>query len=249
VALLKLYDILTPRRQNATISGEQRVVVAAESRTTPTRLPHAEGCRRLDLVCLEFEVRGFELFYARDASARGTAVQPRAEAFYRILSSVRNDFDGPVGQIARMTSNGEPLSFESRAMAKIHTLHTARDQKIASYSFHAWLLRGPLVRLSHRHRTPRRSGARRGDARGDDNSPIGMLCTGKSRSGMALGFHRRIPGARVLARLEMLLSARDGSLRRVILRGGSFSRTRHPGRRDGLPRIAHFLHRGATAAG
>jgi hypothetical protein len=100
------------------------------------------------------------------------------------------------------------------------------------------------MRLGRRNRT-----SRWGDSRRDDTSPFGVLCAGKSRSGMALGFHRRIPGARVLARLEMPLGAGDGGLRRVIIWGSSFRRARHPGSRDGLPCIAHFLHRGASATG
>jgi hypothetical protein len=100
------------------------------------------------------------------------------------------------------------------------------------------------MRLSRRDRT-----SRSGDAWRNDTGPICVLCTGKSRSCVALRFHRSIPGTRVLARLEMLLGARDGGLRRIIIRGGYFRRARHPGSRDGLPCIAHFLHRGASAAG
>ena len=96
----------------------------------------------MDLV-REFGVRGLEFFYARDASACRTAVQPRMEACHGLLSSVRNDLDGAIGQVAGMTADGQPLGFESRAVAKIHALHPARDQKITSYSFHPAL---PAVR-------------------------------------------------------------------------------------------------------
>ena len=78
---------------------------------------------------------------------------------------------------------------------------------------------------------------------------IGMLRVGERCTGVALGLHRRQAGACVLLSLKMLLGACDRSLRRIVFRGRSLRGTRSMRGDDGLARIAHFLHRGACAAG
>ena len=70
---------------------------------------------------------------ARDPRHRGPVVQPLAEGFDRHSRALRNDLDRPVGQIAGETRDGQPLSFESRALAEVHTLHPAGDPEAPGY--------------------------------------------------------------------------------------------------------------------
>jgi hypothetical protein len=76
----------------------------------------------------------------------------------------------------------------------------------------------------------------------------GVLRPGKSRSGVPLSLHRCQPGTSVLLSLEVLLGAGDRGRRRIQIRRISFGRSRDPGSRYGLTRVAHFLHRRAAAA-
>ena len=64
---------------------------------------------------------------------------------------------------------------------------------------------------------------------------------------MLLGLQRRVARPDVLLRLQVILSARYRRLSCIVIGGTPAFRAGLMGRRDRLPRIAHFLHGSAGA--
>ena len=73
--------------------------------------------------------------------------------------------------------------------------------------------------------------------------------TGERRSGVTFGLHRRQAGPCELLCLQVALCAPDGGLGGVEIRRCRRCRAGRPGGGDGLPSVAHFLHRSAGACG
>jgi hypothetical protein len=75
----------------------------------------------------------FEFLYRRHLRARRPAAEPFAQVLHRPQGSVRNHFDGPVRQIACNATDAQALRLQPSAMAEIHALHFAGDEKPACY--------------------------------------------------------------------------------------------------------------------
>ncbi len=155
---------------------------------------------------------------------------------------MRDDLHRTVRQIACHAENGQTLGLLAGAVPEIDALNFARDAKAARYSFHG--------RIGHRICSKdlvrdRLSGRWIGGPRRRRGL---RLCSRQSGCRMTLRLHRRQTCPRVLLRLQMLLSARNGGLRGVQIGRSAFGDAGLAGGDNGLTRIAHFLHRGTGAA-
>lgn len=68
-----------------------------------------------------------------DARHRRPVAKPRSQAVYRFPSTVRDDFDGSVRQIAGDATDCEAFGLDAGALAKIDALHPSGDEKAARY--------------------------------------------------------------------------------------------------------------------
>ena len=140
---------------------------------------------------------------------------------------MRQHFDGPIGQISRLAADGEPGRLEPAAMAKIHALYFAEDQKAAR----------DLVQFEP-------LSVRRGDRR----LSVLTICIGEGGGRVTFGFHCRQAGSCEFLRLQVALGAPDGCLGGVEIGGGCRGRPGGTGSRNRLARVAHFLHGSASAS-
>jgi hypothetical protein len=75
-----------------------------------------------------------------------------------------------------------------------------------------------------------------------------VLRAGKGRGSVVLRLHRCQPGSAILFGLQMRFRSCNGRLRSGVIGRANPCRAGRGSRHDGLPSIAHFLHRWPRAA-